>query len=483
MKCRVKIAVGALGLCSSLAGWGQPPAAETNRAQPVSAISNATAPSDFSDQQLIEVWGWVIAQEKGLAGIELSKTELLIFLKGFVTHLNKGPAPGDLREMFFNLQQLARARREKQVQATLRKNEAEAKAFFTLLKHNTNVVELTNGLCYEILKPGNGLFPKPAQTVNLHYFGHLLDGTEFAEFGPLEMVLVTNRNVCRDWVEAVQRLSPGGRMKLYVPPPLPEREAEELAIEPGSTRIYDIELLDLKDTSPADLALNTVPPAPEPELVPSPNYNEHQVMEAWGWSIAQQTRAVQFGFGERELAALTKGLTAGIKGQPCPYELQKIHPVMETYVARLREKARQTEKQKRLDAMNVFFAALKKNTNVVDLPDGLRYEIIKPGRGAPPKPGDEVKVDYTGRLIDGTVFDRTDDEPRFIEVGGVTRGWNEGIQKIGKGGRIKLFIPPWLGFGEVAASGDVSAIPAHSTLIYDIELLEIEAPQPAAAMK
>ena len=59
-----------------------------------------------------------------------------------------------------------------------------------------------------------------------------------------------------------------------------------------------------------------------------------------------------------------------------------------------------------MEKMNSFFAALKQNTNVVELPDGLRYEI-QPGSGLNLKPGQIVLVNYTGRLLNGTVFDKT----------------------------------------------------------------------------
>ena len=82
-------------------------------------------------------------------------------------------------------------------------------------------------------------------------------------------------------------------------------------------------------------------------------------------------------------------------------------------------------------------------------------------------------VEYTGRLIDGKVFDRTDNEPLHIEVGSAIPGWNEGIQKVGKGGRLKLYIPPALGYGDEDSSGVISSIPANSVLIYDIRLLDV----------
>ncbi len=86
-------------------------------------------------------------------------------------------------------------------------------------------------------------------------------------------------------------------------------------------------------------------------------------------------------------------------------------------------------------------------------------------------------VNYTGRLLDGTVFDRTDNEPLHIEVGSVVPGWNEGIQRINRGGRIRLYLPPELGYGEENMSGVISSIPGGSAIIYDIELLDIQAPK------
>ena len=437
-------------------------------------VAPARAPV-FTDRQILEAWGWIIAQEKEISGIEINETELSIFLKGFAANLKSQPAPCDLREVFPNLLQLARVRREKLVQATIRKNKSEARAFFAQLKARTNVVELPGGLRYEILRPGNGPFPRPTQSVVVHYFGHLLDGTEFAEFGPLDLILVTNREVCHGWVDALQKLNRGGKMKLYVPPPLSEKEAEGLGIEPGSARVYNIELFDIKDTAPEDLTDATVLPAPEPELPLAAGYSEQQLLEAWGWFIGQQTRAEPFGLDANGVAALTRGLAAGIRGEPAPRELRLIYPAVEAFVNTRREQVRQAERSKRLEEMNRYFAELKKNTNVIELPDGLRYEIVRPGRGPYPQPGQVVVVDYTGRLINGTVFDRTDDEPMHIEVGSVTRGFNEGILKINKGGRIRLHIPPALGFGDVATSTSALArIPAGSTLIYDIELRDIE---------
>jgi FKBP-type peptidyl-prolyl cis-trans isomerase len=437
-----------------------------------------SAPADSVSLPVIETWGWMLAQQQGVAGVELGEADRALFLKGFAANLKAAPPPCDLRAAFPNLQQLIKARREKVVQAIIGRNEAEAKAFFALLKKNTNVVEWPDGLACELLQPGAGPHPKPAQTVKVHYFGHLIDGTEFAEFGPSDLILVTNHTVCRGWVDALLKFHPGTKAKLYVPPPLSEREAERLGIEPGSALVFTIELFEIKDTPPAELEAATLPMAPDSEPSLAEGVTEKQLIEAWGWSAAQQTRAAPFGLGDREIAALTNGLAAGIRAQPAPHDLAQMSAAVEAFVNGRREQVRAAARQKRLSEKNALFAALKQNTNVVELPSGLRYEIVKPGQGPCPKPGQMVIVDFTARLADGTVFDRTDNEPLHLEVGSVTRGFNEGLQKINRGGRIRLYIPPELGFGDVAASGGVAGIPAGSTLIYDVELRDLEPAPP-----
>ncbi|MGA2788278.1 MAG: FKBP-type peptidyl-prolyl cis-trans isomerase, partial [Verrucomicrobiota bacterium] len=335
---------------------------------------------------------------------------------------------------------------------------------------NTNVLMLPGGVRCEIIKPGSGLRPKPQQTMNVHYTAHLLDGTEFFQFGPSEMILVTNHAPFPDWVAGMQKIGKGGTLKFYVPPPLHEKEAVKWGIAPGSVMVFEAELLDIQDTDPQSLADALVPPAPELEM-PASGFTDAQLFETWGWSVAQRTRAAKFRLDEEELAALAGGLELGIKGKPCRCDLQSIAPAVESFVNSHRKQAALDFKQKQLSDMENLFAELRKNTNVVEQPDGLRYEILQPGNGPHPKPDQFVKVNYVGRFIDGRIFDRTDPSlgSLDIKVGTVFPGWNEGVQKIGKGGKIKLYIQPSLGCGDNTAGG----IPPYSTLIYEIELLDI----------
>jgi FKBP-type peptidyl-prolyl cis-trans isomerase len=105
---------------------------------------------------------------------------------------------------------------------------------------------------------------------------------------------------------------------------------------------------------------------------------------------------------------------------------------------------------------------------------GLQYQDVAPGTGAEAAPGQVAVVHYTGWLTDGTKFDSSRDrgEPFSFPLGGgqVIAGWDEGVAGMKVGGRRKLVIPPDLGYG---AGGSPPVIPPASTLVFDIELLEL----------
>lgn len=104
---------------------------------------------------------------------------------------------------------------------------------------------------------------------------------------------------------------------------------------------------------------------------------------------------------------------------------------------------------------------------------GLQVEHVKEGSGKSPKSTDTVKVHYTGKLIDGTVFDSSVQRgtPLEFPLNRVIPGWTEGLQLMKVGGKAILTIPPELGYGEHGA-GDV--IPPHATLVFEVELLDIK---------
>lgn len=113
-----------------------------------------------------------------------------------------------------------------------------------------------------------------------------------------------------------------------------------------------------------------------------------------------------------------------------------------------------------------------KRTEVVTTPSGLQYEVLEEGTGAQPSAGDQVKVHYTGRLIDGTVFDSSVErgEPATFGVTQVIPGWVEALQLMKAGSKWRLHIPSNLAYGPQGAGG---VIGPNSTLIFDVELLEV----------
>ncbi len=118
-----------------------------------------------------------------------------------------------------------------------------------------------------------------------------------------------------------------------------------------------------------------------------------------------------------------------------------------------------------------FLDANKMKDGVVVTESGLQYVIFDEGNDVKPGPKDTVWVQYTGTLIDGTEFDASDREkdPVKMYMQRVVKGWTEGLQLIGEGGHIQLFVPSTLGYGERGNR----AIEPNSTLIFDVELTKV----------
>jgi FKBP-type peptidyl-prolyl cis-trans isomerase FklB len=109
---------------------------------------------------------------------------------------------------------------------------------------------------------------------------------------------------------------------------------------------------------------------------------------------------------------------------------------------------------------------------VVSLPSGLQYQVIKEGEGKKPSATDRVKCHYEGTLIDGTLFDSSikRGQPAVFGLNQVIKGWTEGLQLMGEGAKYRFYIPSELGYGAQQAG---EMIPPYSTLIFDVELIEV----------
>ncbi len=144
--------------------------------------------------------------------------------------------------------------------------------------------------------------------------------------------------------------------------------------------------------------------------------------------------------------------------------------------------AKQAEERKASAAKNKaegekFLSENAKKDGVTTTASGLQYEVLKMGDGAKPVATDKVKVHYRGTTLDGTEFDSSykRGQPISFPLNGVIKGWTEGVQLMPVGSKFKFYIPSNLAYGE---NGAGATIAPNSTLIFEVELLGIEAEKP-----
>lgn len=143
-----------------------------------------------------------------------------------------------------------------------------------------------------------------------------------------------------------------------------------------------------------------------------------------------------------------------------------------TLISEFFNKASKKVGQENLEEGNAFLEKNKAREGVVTTESGLQYEIITEGKGPKPTADDQVKVEYTGTLIDGTVFDSSVErgQPATFGVSQVIPGWTEVLQLMPVGSKWKIYVPANLAYGERGAGADIKP---NSTLIFEIELLDI----------
>jgi FKBP-type peptidyl-prolyl cis-trans isomerase FklB len=150
---------------------------------------------------------------------------------------------------------------------------------------------------------------------------------------------------------------------------------------------------------------------------------------------------------------------------------------MQAVMTASREKRMQALKDqagKNLKAGQEFLAANKTKKDVVTLPSGLQYKVLKAGQGDKPKATDTVTVHYRGTLINGKEFDSSiaRGQPATFPVNGVIKGWQEALPLMSVGSKWQAFIPADLAYGTHGAAG--GAIGPNEALIFEIELIGIE---------
>lgn len=191
-----------------------------------------------------------------------------------------------------------------------------------------------------------------------------------------------------------------------------------------------------------------------------------KISYAWGLAMGQQLKGM--GVDKLDSDSFRDAVKVVFdKGEPAmePAEAQKILQEYMTNLQKKMETAAKAEGEK-------FLAGNRKNEKVRTTASGLQYVVEKEGTGAQPSATDQVTVHYTGRLLSGEIFDSSVQrgQPATFPLNQVIPGWTEGVQLMKEGAKYTFFIPSDLAYG---AQGIPNAIPPHSTLIFDVELIKV----------
>jgi FKBP-type peptidyl-prolyl cis-trans isomerase FklB len=224
-------------------------------------------------------------------------------------------------------------------------------------------------------------------------------------------------------------------------------------------------------TAAAGPAMRATPPAPAP-------ITDEQASYLFGLTFGEQLHTIGVA-GQVAPDALMRGVKEALQGkQSTPAERQQI----QAFVKVSMEGAAQRNKTASAD----FLAKNGSKKGVQTTASGLQYKVIKEGdtKAPPIATTDEVKVNYRGKLIDGTEFDSSYSRgtPATFQVGGVIKGWQEALVLMKPGASYELYVPPELAYGSQPKPG----IPANSLLIFDVDLIGVKpksaaAPSPAPA--
>jgi FKBP-type peptidyl-prolyl cis-trans isomerase FklB len=191
------------------------------------------------------------------------------------------------------------------------------------------------------------------------------------------------------------------------------------------------------------------------------------------YSIGRQMgeQLTKSAFDGMQPEAVLTAMADALAGKPSPISREDLNEAIDDLNKRILQK-QQEEAGTQESAGEDFLAKNAERDEVETTASGLQYEVIETGEGDSPGLSSRVKVHYHGTLSDGAVFDSSVErgQPIDFPVSGVIAGWTEALQIMSPGAKYKLYIPHQLAYGE-AGSGDV--IQPFTTLIFDVELLEI----------
>ena len=189
---------------------------------------------------------------------------------------------------------------------------------------------------------------------------------------------------------------------------------------------------------------------------------------SYAWGIAMGMQLKGMGVENLDSESFKDGVKVAFDGGEPAISVEEAQKLINDYLQELESKHAALAREEG----EKFLAENGKKENVKTTASGLQYVIEKEGEGAQPTAEDEVTVHYTGKLVNGTVFDSSVQrgEPATFPLNRVIPGWTEGLQLMKEGGKAVFFIPSDLAYGP---QGVPNAIPPHATLVFEVELIKV----------
>lgn len=203
----------------------------------------------------------------------------------------------------------------------------------------------------------------------------------------------------------------------------------------------------------------------------TPSFDSIEAQASYGIGLQVGQQLNESGLEGLQPEALLAGLRDAMEGNAPAVPVEAVHRALREIHERA--DAVRREQQKGLaEAGQKFLEENAKNDDVTVTESGLQFKVLEKGEGTIPARQDQVRVHYTGRLVDGTVFDSSVErgQPAEFPVNGVIPGWIEALTMMSVGSKWQLYIPHNLAYGERGAG---ASIPPYSALVFDVELLEI----------
>lgn len=362
----------------------------------------------------------------------------------------------------------------------------------TLAEDNTPTWQVTDeGLRIRDDKLGDGVDARTGAKVTVHYTGRLQDGTVFDSSElrgtPFSFRLGASE-VIRGWDQGLIGMRVGGERTLVIPPELGYGSVEAGKIPPDSTLEFTVRLLaaDVDRIAPSRPLLNTSGPASDgrylkdltPGEGPQIQIGQMVTVEATLWSpdgrmmftTYDAPSSLEFTAGggqvqpflDKEIRLMRKGQTRVLQfveqpDGPPPYTV-----LLEVLDVQAERKPPQAPPEVTIDQWR-------------SLPSGTLYADLSPGEGSEASEGKSITVEYTGWVHEGAMFDSSllREVPFSFTLGAgeVIEGWEEGLIGLRPGSKRLLMIPPSAAYG---ASGAGASIPPYSTLVFLVEVLDVE---------